>query len=204
MDVIEYPLIWEDRNSLIKSGLGARFMDLSRIKSRNPDLVIATRFPVYLMKHPRKIIWLFHQHRQVYELCGTEYSNIGFFREDLVLRQIIQSMDNAAFEEAVKVFAISGTIRERLKKFNDIDSNVLYPIPPNHNRYVCDKTDNYILSVARLEKIKRVDLLVKAMKNVPEDLKCMILGTGSQENQLRRLAADLGVEKRVIFKKIRE
>ena len=35
------------------------------------DLVIPTKFPSYLVRHPRKVAWLFHQHREAYDLFGT-------------------------------------------------------------------------------------------------------------------------------------
>ena len=41
------------------------------------DLVIATKFPTYFVRHPNKVAWLIHQYRAAYELCGTPYSDFG-------------------------------------------------------------------------------------------------------------------------------
>ena len=36
------------------------------------DLVIATKFPSYVVRHPNKVVWLVHQFRQAYELDRTD------------------------------------------------------------------------------------------------------------------------------------
>ncbi|OGL48854.1 MAG: hypothetical protein A2161_11180 [Candidatus Schekmanbacteria bacterium RBG_13_48_7] len=199
VDIIEFPLVWEDRNAFIKSAFAARMIDLKNIYSNKPDMVIATRFPAYLMKHPNKVIWLFHQHRQIYELCGTEYSEIGFFEEDLILRQLIQKMDTKVFSEAKAVYAISGTVANRLKTFHGVDAAVLYPIPQNRDKYFCSSSQNYVLCVGRLESIKRFYLLIESLQFTPEDIRCLIVGTGSQESFLKKRTRNLGLEHRVTF-----
>src|SRR4030095_10560772 len=40
-------------------------------------LVIATKFPTYFARHPRKVLWLVHQHRAAYELAGTRFSGLS-------------------------------------------------------------------------------------------------------------------------------
>ena len=46
-------------------------IDLTEAAGKRIDLVIATRFPSYLVKHPNKVVWLIHQLRQAYDLLGT-------------------------------------------------------------------------------------------------------------------------------------
>ena len=52
---------WSDRVQLLKSGLAWRLLDLTAAGGKRVDLVIATRFPSYLVRHPRKVVWLVHQ-----------------------------------------------------------------------------------------------------------------------------------------------
>ena len=44
-----------------------------------PDVVITTKFPSYLIKHPNKVVWLVHQLRQAYELHGTDFGQFSRF-----------------------------------------------------------------------------------------------------------------------------
>ena len=37
------------------------------------DRVISFKFPAYCIRHHAKVIWLFHQFRQIYELWGGDY-----------------------------------------------------------------------------------------------------------------------------------
>jgi glycosyltransferase involved in cell wall biosynthesis len=59
-----------------------------------------------------------------------------------------------------------------------------------------------LLSVSRLERIKRVDVLIKAFALVaPEfqDAKLVVVGDGSELDMLTRLAENLGVSQRIMF-----
>ena len=54
-----------------------RMLELKTEQGDEVDLVIATRFPSYLVQHPRKVVWLLHQYRQAYDLDGTEYGEFS-------------------------------------------------------------------------------------------------------------------------------
>jgi glycosyltransferase involved in cell wall biosynthesis len=56
-----------------------------------------------------------------------------------------------------------------------------------------------VLSVARLEKNKRVDLAVRAVPHLPPHLRLVVIGDGSDRQAIERLASDLGVADRVSF-----
>jgi glycosyltransferase involved in cell wall biosynthesis len=56
-----------------------------------------------------------------------------------------------------------------------------------------------VLSVGRLEAVKRVDLAIRAMRHAPGDLSLTIAGTGTMRHALEALAAESGVAGRVTF-----
>ena len=59
-----------------------------------------------------------------------------------------------------------------------------------------------LLTVGRLTKFKRIDFLLEVFAGVLKvhpDLRFRIVGTGEDEDQLRRLAGRLGLEARVVF-----
>ena len=73
VDRITLPFNWSSRRELLKSGLVWRLLDLKTSTGEDIDLVIATRFPSYLIRHRNKVVWLYHQFRQAYDLHGTRY-----------------------------------------------------------------------------------------------------------------------------------
>jgi glycosyltransferase involved in cell wall biosynthesis len=96
------------------------------------------------------------------------------------------------YEDAIgrmdKVFANSKNVQDRLQRFLGVDSEVLYP-PVDTDRFKWLGEGNYFLSTARLEPLKRVDLIVKAFKQLP-DQKLIVTSGGSQLEPLKKLAVD--------------
>lgn len=60
------------------------------------------------------------------------------------------------------------------------------------------QSDNYAIAIGRLEKEKGFDLLLEAMKDIP-DLKVKIVGSGSQEGFLKKITTNLKLDHRVSF-----
>ena len=60
--------------------------------------------------------------------------------------------------------------------------------------------DPFILAIGRLSPQKGFDILIRAFALLPDaDVKLVILGEGPLESQLKTLAADQGVQDRIIF-----
>jgi glycosyltransferase involved in cell wall biosynthesis len=55
------------------------------------------------------------------------------------------------------------------------------------------------VTVAHLIKEKGIDVAIRALAELPEDVVLWIVGTGAEQGDLRELASSLGLEKRVIF-----
>ena len=51
----------------------------------------------------------------------------------------------------------------RLKRFNDVEGKALYHPPKLYGRYRAGDQGDYVLSVGRLEKLKRLNLLIDAL-----------------------------------------
>ena len=66
------------------------------------DRVIAFKFPAYCVCHPHKVLWLFHQFRQVYDLYGKEYG-------------IQETPEGRAVKKLVENSAISIALMRRLR-----------------------------------------------------------------------------------------
>jgi hypothetical protein len=72
-DVAAVPFKWYPVSELVRQALAWRLLDVTESSGIRVDLVIPTKFPSFLVRHPRKVAWLFHQHREAYDLFGTPY-----------------------------------------------------------------------------------------------------------------------------------
>lgn len=199
VDIVTLPFKEYPRSQLLKSCLIWRLIDLTESSQSRIDLVIATKFPSYVARHPNKVTWLIHQHRAVYDLYGTEHSDFTDSPEDRRFRAMIRQIDNESLAESQRIFTNARNTASRLARFNSLHGEPLYHPPKHDGRYRNDGYGDYVFAVSRLDRIKRLDGLVRAMAHTRPDLRCRIAGTGPMEPELRRLAARLGVDGRIDF-----
>jgi glycosyltransferase involved in cell wall biosynthesis len=166
------------------------------------DQVISLRYPSYAVRHPRHVCWLNHRMREYYDLWPrftAKLSRKGLVKER-TRRWMMHRLDKYLLTRNVtRLFAQSKTVQERLMKWGKIPSEVLYP-PPPPRAYRTESYDNVIFTVSRLHPLKRVSLLLQAMKHVKsQDVRVVVAGTGEDEEHLRRLTGELGISERVQF-----
>jgi glycosyltransferase involved in cell wall biosynthesis len=198
-EIVALPFVWTPRPNLLKSALAWRLLDLTQVDGRPVDAIICTKFPSYAAWHPRKIVWLVHQHRQAYDWYGTRLSDWGAQPGDADARQQLQQLDRRTLGEASKLFAISRNVAARLRRFNDLQATPLYP--PSHlmDRLQPGPFEDYILSISRLDAAKRIDLFLHALAQSRSSLRAIIAGRGPEQTTLQRLAHSLGLAERVHF-----
>lgn len=107
-----------------------RMLDLSAANGQTVDLVIGMKFPAYLVAHERKVLWILHQHRAAYNLWGTPFDDLSTYPEGVRVREWIKHCDERFIPEARKVFANSKAVADRLRRYNNIESEPLYHPPP--------------------------------------------------------------------------
>jgi len=197
VDIVALPFNWSTRDAILRSALAWRLLDLGDSAGERVDLVIATRFPSYAVRHPAKVVWLVHQFRQIYELAGTRFSDFGTRAGDPEVAGMLRRLDRRTLGEARARFAISRNTAERLRANNELDAETLYPPPKLGDRYRSEEPGDYVFTVGRLDAMKRFDLLVRALPHTRRPVRAVIAGDGPQAAELRRLAADLGVDGRV-------
>ncbi|MBB6182070.1 glycosyltransferase [Pseudorhizobium flavum] len=113
------------------------------------------------------------------------------------IRKIVHFLDNAALspQRIRRYAAIAETVRQRKNYFPpDAMVDVLYP-PPHRSDYR-EGDFRYLFTSSRLDRPKRVDLIVEAMKHVSEAIPLLIAGTGPDEARLKALA---GNDQRIQF-----
>jgi len=200
-DEIALPYNPLPKQNLIAQAAMWRALDLENFCGQPIDLVIATKFPSYYARHPRKSVWLVHQQRSLYELYGGQYSDIGDDPRDEAMRRMLSDGDTKVLGECAFRASISKNVADRLKAFNSLSSEVLYPPLPLGNLYRSEESEPYILSVGRICRIKRVDMMINALALTP-GLKLRIAGVADEPEALEFFKSEIkkhGLEARVEF-----
>jgi glycosyltransferase involved in cell wall biosynthesis len=199
VEKVAVPFRPQPKSELLAQAAAWRLLDLSSSNGVPIDLLIATRFPTYFARHPRKVAWVIHQHRAAYELCGTEYSDFEHTEADVGLRARLVDLDRRMLGECRRVFANSRNTAARLQTFNGVDATALYHPPPLAEWLAPGDYGDYVLMVGRLEAVKRPELAIRALARVPPPIRLVIVGDGSQRAAAERAAVESGVRDRVVF-----
>lgn len=179
-DVVELPYNPLPKENLLAQASMWRSLDLENFAGQPIDLVIATKFPSYYARHPRKSVWLVHQLRSIYDLYGGQYSDFGDDPRDEALRKILTDGDTITLGECAFRSAISKNVAERLRCFNGVSSEVLYPPLPLGELYRSAEAEPFILSVGRICRIKRLDLMLNALALVDPKVSLNVVGVADE------------------------
>ena len=196
-DLVSVPFKWYPGTRVLTQAFLWRMLDLEEADGQRIDLVVATKFPSYVVRHPEKRVWLVHQFRQAYELDGTELGQFGDSLDDRAIRQKVQALDRVALGEASRLFAISQNVANRVEASTGLTAEVL-PHPPQALEYRCENYGDFVLSVNRLDRAMRIDLLIEAAAS-DGSLEIVIAGDGPDRERLERLARERGLNGRARF-----
>lgn len=173
-----------------------RWIDLS-----SADRVICFRPQAHLIQHPHKILWFIHHIRSFYDLWDNDrYRGCPDDERHRGLRVALHEADTTALREAKHIFTNSRVVSERLKHFNGVDSEVLYPPVFDSERFHTRQYNDEIVCICRLEHHKRQHLLVDAMEFTKTPVRLRLCGSSSSSHypdELERRIAELGVGDRV-------
>ncbi|HZT44809.1 MAG TPA: glycosyltransferase family 4 protein [Gaiellaceae bacterium] len=184
-DLVTVPFKWYPGERVLTQAFLWRLLDLEEADGRRIDLAIATKFPSYVVRHPNKVVWLVHQFRQAYELDRTELGQFGESPQERAIRRRVQALDKLALAEARKLFATSRNVADRLERSTGLTAEVM-PHPPQALPYRCEEYGDFVLSVGRLDRAKRVDLLLEAAQR--GGFQVVVAGDGPDRARLEALA----------------
>lgn len=191
-ELVRLPVAWE-RGRLFDSAAAWRLVPV------DGDLVIATNFPSYFVRHPNKVVWLFHQHRGAYDGVdiGAEWSDFDGSDPSLEDQRLLAEWDGVALGEAVRLFTTSGVVSDRLARYNGLLGEPLYHPPPLADRLRQGEFGDYVLAVNRFETNKRPGLLVEALAHTRSGLSAVVTGRGELLAEVTKRTAQLGLDDRV-------
>lgn len=196
-ETVALPFKWYPPDEILNNLLAWRLLDLTESNGAPVDLLVGLKFPAYCAAHPRKVLWLLHQHRSAYNLSGTTFDDLLTYPEGARVRTLVRRCDEQFIPEARKVFTISQEVTARLLRYNRIESEPLYHPPPRAEQLVPKDVGDYAFYPSRVESQKRQSLLIEAMRHVKTPVRAVIAGTGPALAECRALAKERGVADRV-------
>lgn len=130
----------------------------------------------------------------------------------MIRGEIAHRFNRQGAARALSVIAMTNAIADELRMLYSVEARIVRPgvrmpasSPPWHRRAL---NSVRMLSVSRLEQSKRIDWILNALaglesSNLPLskkiDWQLSLVGDGSQREQLRSLAVQLGIADRVVF-----
>lgn len=202
-DVISMPFKWYPPQNIDLNLMYWRSLDLTESDGVPLDLLICLKFPTWMVRHPAKVVWLLHQHRDAYDLWGRPNGDLHKWPVGEEMRDRIMRADSIGLREARGIFTISSVVSKRLMSYNGIDSEPLLHPSPLSGRFgeTHRGTGNYyIFAPGRLNRSKRLDCAIRALaKARNRKLRLVITGTGSEGQRLQDEAVRTGVQSRVDF-----
>jgi glycosyltransferase involved in cell wall biosynthesis len=195
--LVTVPFKWYPGERVLTQAFLWRLLDLEEANGRPVDAVVATKFPSYAVRHPRKVVWLLHQFRQAWDFDRTAYGQFSESAADRALRRRVLELERTSLGEARRLYATSGNVARRLRESTGLEAEIM-PHPPAPLAYRCDEPGDFVFTVNRLAPEKRLDLLLEAAAAEPS-LRIVIAGDGPDRERLERLARERGLNGRAEF-----
>ena len=157
------------------------------------DTVIVHGGSTLAAQHPN-IIWYCHAPtRWLYDLYEDEKKKFKPLKRALFIMMAtrLRNDDLHCVQRVNTIIANSKFTQQRVKKYYGRDSIIINP-PVNLNDFHFTKRKargDFFLSTARLDPIKRVDLIIQAFKELPKE-RLVIASGGPDEERLRSMAKE--------------
>jgi glycosyltransferase involved in cell wall biosynthesis len=200
VDLVEFPFLTQPPQRIIEGIECCKRFDFGGTHATAADVVIATKFPAYFVRHPQKIIWLLHQHREAYDLWQTPFCGLHKWADGPATREIIHQEDRQLFHDAPRVFTISRNVSRRLERVCGVANEPIYHPPPNAEEMHGDVAEDYFFYPSRIDPLKRQYLVIAALAQTREPVRVRFAGAPVVPEHLRSLqdfAVELGVHDRI-------
>ena len=137
-----------------------------------------------------KVFYCHTPPRLLYDQKGFMLQQLSGWKRPFL--KVIMLMYRFAYERAIRRMDImitnSETVRARVRKYLGYDSLVIYP-PCEIEKFRFIDQEDFYLSTARLDHLKRVDLIVEAFLKMP-DKRLVVISGGPDMARIRRIAKD--------------
>jgi len=168
-----------------------------RVDLRHFDLVISLKYPGWMCRSNKHIVYMCHRLRGLYDTYPLPLGARSWLSGSLLrfpgpfIRSIVHWFDRTGLSNRriSHFFCLSETVKRRAGYFPKGCYEPLVLYPPTSLRGLSQGSYDYFFAVSRLDAPKRIDLLVSAMAHVKKDVRLLIAGDGPQRPYLESLAA---------------
>jgi glycosyltransferase involved in cell wall biosynthesis len=165
------------------------------------DRLIAIRWPAHLIRHENKATWFIHHYRQLFDLWDSEHRPLPANAEARAYREHLRRIDDLGFAESRDVFTNSLIVRDRVRLYNGIEAEPLFPpLGGDTSKLRNEDQGDYVVYASRITTIKRQHLAIEAMAHSTSGVRLLIAGHSESpeyERRLRDLVHEHGLEDRV-------
>lgn len=195
-DLVTLPFKWYPADCLSDAILAAQALDISQSSGNIIDLAIGLKFPAYLMRHPQKVGWILHQHREAYELFDDNIGSLAAEPDGWAVREAIRSIDTHHLGGFARLFANSQTVAARLKRNNGLEATALYHPPPLASELKDGSLGDYFYIPSRISGLKRQVLVLEALAMTRNPVKAVF--SGAFEDPTSKAAFETSLQDRRI------
>jgi glycosyltransferase involved in cell wall biosynthesis len=113
---------------------------------------------------------------------------LGGIKDFLISRSLlsIRQWDKVASDRPDLYIANSQEVQRRLRKYYQIESQVIYPAVDTERFALSAQKRDYYLIISALTPFKKIDLAIQVFNQIKKPL--YIIGSGDQEEELKRMA----------------
>jgi glycosyltransferase involved in cell wall biosynthesis len=128
--------------------------------------------------------------RHIWDLYRTYLSDAAAWQRPIYAwcTKGLREWDYQAAQRVTHFVANSIYIQHRIEKYYGRSSAVIYPPVDTGKGYISSSTGDYYLSLSRLNRTKRIDLLVHACNRLGRRL--IVSGWGPEEKSLKKIAGN--------------
>lgn len=147
-----------------------------------------------------------HQAQVVFPNPLSHYDKAGTVGK--VNLKLIQWLYPLADQMIFKSIEMQQQANQRFTAFRPVAQTVIYN-PYNLDEiqqksqaainFTFDDTKRYLVTVGRLIKLKRLEVIFAALKQLPENIELILVGNGQDEDDYRQQAETMGLSQRVHF-----
>jgi glycosyltransferase involved in cell wall biosynthesis len=199
-EIAAIPFKWYPPERILDQMLACRLLDLTEFAGVSVDRLIGLKFPAYLTPHPRKVIWMLHQHRQAYDLWHHPLNDLQTYPNGADVRAAIHSADTKLIPQSLGLFTISRNVAVRLKTYCGLNATPLYHPPQDAGSFYTRPGEDFLYFPSRINRLKRQALVLKALARTRSGVRIYFSGP-ADEPGFQRECADLsrkqGVDNRV-------
>ena len=188
-ELVSVPFKWYPKEEILPHAAAWRLLDLSESNGRPIDLVIAYEVPVvFRAASEQGGVADSPVPRAPTSCAAREYSDFAHTELDVGLRDTLMRLDTRdARRMPARSSRTRATRRRVWRKFNGLAREPLYHPPHLATRLRrAAPYGDYVLSVGRIESVKRVDLIDRARwRTSIRPMRLIVAGDGTQRENRR-------------------